>query len=197
MSKTRPVPTAHHQLAKIKMSHGGRQWINLQNTEMKLFFHILSPDVKGWQQQGGKVREGVKYEVSGAADCSVFPTFVSWSGLWGNCSYVWERGRPRLYLHKLQPAPRPTSGATYHHAYWKLFITRDRGEIDMSHMTLLCCDTRVIWDLFFRFYHLMFRACINVCSTCFSSRTFTAFLPSRCFSSPASPSHTHMIPRPT
>lgn len=99
-------------------------------------------------REHGLWNEEVKGEVPlSAQTAAYFPHLSAVSSPRGNCSYVWEKRS--LQVHYTNTVTCSVLYIWSHSklAYWKLFITSDRRETDMSHMFSLSCANILLWNV--------------------------------------------------
>lgn len=106
--------------------------------------------------EGREWDEEVKARGVWTQTAAYFPHLSAESGPWGNCSYVWGRGSFQFYYTNTVTCSVLYIWSHSKCAYWKLFITWDKGEIDMSHMCVPCGDRCLILEVFLRLCLVMF-----------------------------------------
>lgn len=90
-----------------------------------------------------------RYLAFSGQTAAYFPYLSAVSNLRGNCSYVWESRS--LWVHCANTVTCSVLYIWSHSepAYWKLFITSDGGETDISHMfSLMCCKQTSYFEIF-------------------------------------------------
>lgn len=99
-----------------------------------------------------------------------FPHLSAVSSPWGNCSYVWERGSLQLYCSNTVTCSFLYIWSHSKHAYWKLFITSDKRNWYVAHVsTVLRQKSYQVFENISLNLHLLFPtisfslSCISLC----------------------------------